>query len=90
MQKARATVGSWANVIGWRPLLCETRFGKKEKDQRGLCIAPKTRNPNFQHSMCVNMSTSINSFHGNLLYPGRVSFIDWLMAVERQNMIITF
>ena len=47
MQKARATVGSWANVIGWRPLLCETPFGKKEKDQRCLRIAPQTRNPNF-------------------------------------------
>ena len=67
MQKARITVGSRANVIGWRPLLCEAPFGKKGKDQR----TPQTRNPNSQHSM----STSINSFHGILLCRGRVRFI---------------
>ena len=90
MQKARATVGSRANVIGWRPLLCETSFGKKEKDQRCLWIASDTRDPNSQHCMSMNMSMNMNKFHGSVLYRGRVSFIDWLMAVIRQNMIITF
>ena len=64
MQKARATVGSRENVIGWKPLLYETSFGEKEKDQRYPWIAPQTRNRKSQHSI----SMSINLFHENQLY----------------------